>query len=43
MGLTTLGKLFDVQHKPFTALGFVMAVLIMIVGSLVWAAQLLLS
>ena len=39
--LTALGRLFDVEAKPFTALGFLMALLILTIGTGIWAMELI--
>ena len=35
-GLTTFGRIFDAERKPFTALGYVTALLILIIGGSIW-------
>lgn len=35
-GLSAIGRLLDAQKKPFTALGYVLALLILVAGVLVW-------
>ena len=37
-GLTWLGRLFDTRHQPFTALGYLTALMILITGGGIWLA-----
>ena len=38
--VSAVGRLIDVEQKPFTALGFLMALLILAIGTSIWAARL---
>lgn len=42
-GLTVIGRLFNVNQKPFTALGFIIALLILFVGTAIWATDLVVN
>ena len=42
-GATFLGKLFDVEHRPFTALGYLTAFFVILSGSLIWGVTLALA
>ena len=40
-GLSTLGRVINTQQKPFTALGYLMSLIIMIIGTTVWGLSFL--